>query len=418
MPKLGLTMTEGALVEWMLAPGAEFRAGDGLFVVETDKVANEISADADGKLLEVIVAPGDIVPVGTVLGYFEDGKAAEEGTKPSAKAGQAEASARLNGASATAASAINPADKRHASHELPIAQGSRVVATPLARRLAVELSIALDAVIGTGPRGRVKAADIRDAAARPGAVASASLVAHEDVKSGGGTSDLKEVQKTRPTPTQLTIARRLTQAKQQVPHFYLSTEAEVSALMDLRRSLNEIPDYPKVTLTHLLVSAVARALHQMPTFNRVWEDETIIAFPTIDVGVAVNTERGLLVPVVRDVGSRTFREVLSATSTAIDKARSGKLSSEDMAGGAISISNAGMHDVTYMTSIINPGQSTILGVGSVRELFRPDTQGQPVLRREMGLVLAADHRLFDGVSALAFLQAVVSGIENPLSLVA
>ncbi|AMR80361.1 dihydrolipoamide acetyltransferase family protein [Cupriavidus nantongensis] len=418
MPKLGLTMTEGALVEWMLSPGSEFRVGDGLFVVETDKVANEISADADGKLLEVIVGPGDIVPVGTVLGYFDDGKAGEQDGATATAAVQAGEHAKLNGASTLSEPKVNPKDEKRASPAAQPSQAARVVATPLARRLAAEMGVSLASVNGTGPRGRIKAADVRTAASTLAEVRRTGETEPMEAKADIGAAKSSVVQRTRPTPTQLTIARRLTQAKQQVPHFYLSTEAEVSALIDLRRSLNDIAGYPKVTLTHLLVSAVARALSQMPTFNRVWEDESIIDFPTVDVGVAVNTERGLLVPVVRDIGSRSFREMVFATSAAIDKARGGKLTGEDMAGGAISISNAGMHDVTYMTSIINPGQSTILGVGSVREVFRPDEQGQPALRREMGLVLAADHRLFDGVSSLAFLQAIVSGIENPLGLVA
>ncbi|MHA6848745.1 dihydrolipoamide acetyltransferase family protein [Ralstonia syzygii] len=421
MPKLGLTMTEGALVEWMVSPGADFKAGDGLFVVETDKVANEIATDTDGKLLEALVAVGETVPVGTVLGYYEDGKQEPEHTDAAASRDQAgmqpkAGSAKALGASTEERTRSSPQSEQ--SKAKPSKGLDRVVATPLARRVAAELGVDLHCATGTGPRGRIKVADVRTAAVNAAAVTHISAPASEHVKADAAIALLQEAKKVRPTPTQLTMARRLTQAKQQVPHFYLASEAEVSALLELRGSLNKLADHPKVTLTHLLVSAVARALRSMPSFNRVWEDEAITELPTIDVGVAVNTERGLLAPVVRNLGSSSFREIVSSTTALIDKARSGKLSSTDMSGGAISISNAGMHDVTYMTSIINPGQSTILGVGSIREVFRPNEHGQPVLHREIGLVLAADHRLFDGVGALEFLNAIVSSIENPLSLIA
>jgi pyruvate dehydrogenase E2 component (dihydrolipoamide acetyltransferase) len=217
---------------------------------------------------------------------------------------------------------------------------------------------------------------------------------------------------------QSTIARRLTQAKQQVPHFYLAAEAEVTRLDALRLELNALPGYPRITMTHLLAAAVGRALQALPEFNRVWTDDAIVSFDTCDVGVAVNTDRGLLVPVVRDAGRPSFRDLAKATQAAVEKARAGALTGPDMAGGAISISNAGMFNVTYMTPIINPGQSLILGVGSVREVFRPDAEGKPSLRRELGLVLAGDHRIFDGVSGLRFLNAVVLGLEKPLGLVA
>ena len=212
------------------------------------------------------------------------------------------------------------------------------------------------------------------------------------------------------------MARRLTQAKQQIPHFYLAAEAEVTRLMALRTELNAMPGYPKLTLTHLLVAAVGRALRELPELNRVWTDDGIVSFASCDVGVAVNAGRGLLVPVVADVASRSLEGIARATQELVDKARNGELDAGQMSGGAISISNAGMFNVSWMTPIINPGQSMILGVGSVRELFRPDANGQPALHRELGLVLAADHRILDGVSGLKMLNAVIASLEKPLCL--
>lgn len=387
MPKLGLTMTEGALVEWMLAPGAAFKTGDGIFVVETDKVASEVPADHDGVLLEVLVPVGEMVQVGTVIGYVDDGVAGSTSSQPAA-----------------AAPASTP----------PVVQSgeSRRFSTPLARRLAAQLAVPLADVAGSGPRGRIKAADVR--AAQAGQTRTAAAVSPPTPV--GAARPAAAVTKTKPTPTQATMARRLTQAKQQIPHFYLAAEAEVTKLMALRTELNAMPGYPKLTLTHLLVAAVGRALRELPELNRVWTDDGIVSFASCDVGVAVNAGRGLLVPVVPDVAGRSLEGIARATQELVDKARNGELEAGQMSGGAISISNAGMFNVSWMTPIINPGQSMILGVGSVRELFRPDANGQPALRRELGLVLAADHRILDGVSGLKMLNAVIASLEKPLCL--
>jgi len=407
MPKLGLTMTEGALAEWMLAPGAAFKAGDGLFVVETDKVANEVPADHDGTLLEIVVQAGETVEVGAVIGYLDDGAMAAEGTT-TCRTAAPDVVVR------TAAASVEDPSASLSGQAFPA--GARIVATPLARRRAGVLGVALSGVAGSGPRGRIKAADVQAAAdtARPaasGAMESSAGAPLARPAAAAGT-------RAKPTAMQSTIARRLTQAKQQVPHFYLAAEAEVTRLDALRLELNALPGYPRITMTHLLAAAVGRALQALPEFNRVWTDDAIVSFDTCDVGVAVNTDRGLLVPVVRDAGRPSFRDLAKATQAAVEKARAGALTGPDMAGGAISISNAGMFNVTYMTPIINPGQSLILGVGSVREVFRPDAEGKPSLRRELGLVLAGDHRIFDGVSGLRFLNAVVLGLEKPLGLVA
>jgi pyruvate dehydrogenase E2 component (dihydrolipoamide acetyltransferase) len=394
MPKLGLTMTEGALAEWMVAPGAAFKTGDGIFVVETDKVASEVPADHDGVLLEVLVPVGEMVQVGAVIGYVDDGV---PGSANGAATPMSATPAKPSAAAGTA-----PVTPPQVLPGRP-AEGTRLFATPLARRLAAQLDVSLKDVAGSGPRGRIKAADVQAAVQAP---AASTAVA----------SPAAAVIRTKPTPTQATMARRLTQAKQQIPHFYLAAEAEVSRLMALRAELNAMPGYPKLTLTHLLVAAVGRALRELPELNRVWADDGIVSFASCDVGVAVNAGRGLLVPVVPDVAGRSLEGIARATQALVDKARNGELEAGQMSGGAISISNAGMFNVTWMTPIINPGQSMILGVGSVRELFRPDANGQPALCRELGLVLAADHRILDGVSGLKMLNAVIANLEKPLSL--
>ncbi len=399
MPKLGLTMTEGMLIEWSVASGAEVKAGDPLFVVETDKVANEIVAQADGTLAEILVAAGETVPVGTVVARWTGpGQGADDmADAPPEPAPQPVAETA-------------PAAAREA------ARGGRVVATPLARRLAREASLDLAQVGGSGPGGRIKAADVRQAvraprtapvvpqdAASPGPAARASLA------QAAGEQHIEA------SALVQSMARRMTQAKQ-VPHFYLSAEAEVSALLALRQRLNAQADAPRLTLNHFVIAAVARALAALPHQNRIWNDDHIVQFQGIDVGVAVSTERGLMAPVLHGLDHASLDDIAAQSDALLGRVRAGKATREDMSGGAISISNAGMFNVTYMAPIINPPQSAILGVGSIRELFRPDEQGAPALRREMGLVLAADHRLHDGASALAFLNHVIDLLQDPYRL--
>ncbi len=398
VPKLGLTMTEGTLVEWMVAPGQAFRADQSLFVVESEKAATEIPAEADGVLLEITGEIGATLPVGTVIGYWDDGEAGESAAAPAATGAVA---------AAPPAAEAHAAAPSVASRGAASADASRVPVTPLARRLAQQRGIDLAGLRGSGPRGRIRARDLPEA----GAAAASAVVAPVAPPPAPAAGTLRA-----PSATEQTIARRLTAAKQSVPHFYLAREAEVSALQALRAELNAAQGALRFSLNHFILAAVGRALAAMPEVNRVWTDDGILNLHDSDVGMAVDTERGLMVPVLRDLGRQPLAAVARSASTAIERARAGRLGGADMAGGAITVSNAGMHDVSYMTSIINPGQSMILGVGSVRELFRPDAEGRPALRRELGMVLSADHRVLDGVTALRFLQQVVHALERPLSL--
>jgi len=401
VPKLGLTMTEGTLLEWLVKPGERFKAEQGLFVIESEKAAVEVPAEADGVLLEASAAVGATLALGSPVGYWDDGAANEAATAaPMAAARESEATA--------------PAFAALVATSAPAHSGIRQFATPLARRLAREQGVDLHGVQGSGPRGRIRARDLPSAATSAATMAVATPVsapAASPASTAAGTL--------RPaTPTEQTIARRLVASKQEIPHFYLSVEADVSALMTLRVQLNEANPQQRFTLNHFIVAAVGRAIAQMPEVNCVWTAEGILSLPTADVGMAVHTGRGLTAPVLRDVGNKRLSEIARDAAAAGVKAQAGRLSMADMSGGAITVSNAGMHDVTYMASIINPGQSMILGIGSVRGVFRPDADDRPVLRRELGMVLSADHRVLDGVTALKFLKCIVQALERPLSLVA
>lgn len=415
MPKLGLTMTEGTLVEWSVSPGESVCPGDLLFVVETDKVATDVTADAEGELREMVVQEGETVPVGTVVGYWtgpsqkapSDDQPGPESEK-SLKHDEGLASEITQGTdTAVTASSYEPASASAAVES----SSQRVIATPLARRLAREHGLNLSNIQPSGETVRIKAEDVRTAIQQQNTQltsASCDVVASRLSTNEGKRSAVSaHVQ---------AMGRRMVESKQQVPHFYLATEAEVSELLTLRRTLNQQPGYAKLSLNHLVLAAVVRALEVTPEQNSIFSNNDIVTLEQIDVGMAVSTEHGLFAPVLKDLEGRGLDEIADKALALQQRAQTHSLTRDDLQGGAITVSNAGMFNVSYMTPIINPPQSAILGVGSIRELFRPDVQGQPTLRREMGLVLAADHRLHDGAGALAFLNCIVEALQQPYQL--
>ena len=405
MPKLGLTMTEGVLAEWRVRPGQPFRSGDVLVVVETDKIASEVEAESDGVLIETTIPVGETVAVGTPIARWSADEAVQ---------GVSADPAPDDAPSAVVTPAPVPTVKA-APLPAPVHNGERLLSTPLARRRAQDLGVDLATVTGSGPRGRIKMADVEAAAQRSAAAAQPAPVPAATVSAPTG-------ERSKPGTMQATMARRLTIAKRDVPHFYLAVEAEVSELEALRERLNADTEsgLPRISMTHLVLAAVGRALAAMPEIDRVWDDGTpggeILSLGRGDIGMAVDTPRGLVAPVLRGAAHLPLDRLAAGAAALTRRARDGRLTEEDFQGGAVTVSNAGMHNVTYMTSIITPGQSSILGVGSVRSVFRPDDAGVPVLKRELGLVLSADHRLFDGVTALAFLNRIIAGLERPLRL--
>lgn len=395
MPKLGLTMTEGLLSSWRVAPGDDVREGDVLFVVETEKVANEIEANADGRIGELIVPEGETVPVGAVVATWS----VQSG------AGPASADAEPAPRRAEPAAAARPKDVSAPPAARPAERGARIIATPLARRMARENGVDLSVVSGTGPRGRIKLKDVLAAQAKPAAPAPKAAATPVAGSSRRPATAIEKV-----------VARRLGEAKQTIPHFYVHAEADVTRLLQIRAELNAENSGPKLTLTHFIAAAVGRALRRIPEVDAVWDNEEIVTLGATDVGIAVDTERGLLVPVLRNAGSLPLGGIAAATTELVQRARDGRLAADDLQGGAISISNVGMFGASYLVPIVNPGQSAILGVAATKQVFRPDADGRPVLKQEMGLVLSCDHRLLDGVKAARFLDLVVRLLQQPLSL--
>ena len=385
MPKLGLTMTEGVLLEWHVGAGDEFRAGDMLFVVETEKVANEVQADIDGIIDELLVEEGDIVPVGMPLATLKGGRVSE---LPEKVVTTAEA--------AVSAVAIEP------RQFVKDSDSSRIVSTPLARKRARELGVDLSRVAGSGPGGRIKVNDLDHLG---------DSVAQEmpRLQSEHGL----QAQEISPSAARLATARRVSAAKTNVPHFYITQDVEVSALQVFRATINKRSPEIRISVTHLLIKALGVAMAELPTTNRIWVDDKILAFNQVDIGMVTETEDGLRVPIIRDAGRRTLEEVAIEARTLASRAQDGSLTQKEVGGGSVSISNVGMFGASSLIPIINAPQAMILGVGSEQALFRPDEAGHPVLHKEICLTLACDHRVHDGADAARLLARLARILKNP-----
>lgn len=280
----------------------------------------------------------------------------------------------------------------------------RVIATPLARRVARNQGVALSDISGSGSRGRVKAADVERAAA--GAQRSAPVVAT-------GSLGSREIE---PDAMRLATVRRVTASKRDIPHFYVTHEAEIAKLLELRVGMNAAAGFNRISVTHMLIKALGLALAEMPELNRIWSGDRIVAFDRVDIGMVAETPQGLRVPVLRDAGRASLDDLASMVAALADRARAGNLAPTDVGDSVVSISNVGMFGVSSLTPIINPPNAMILGVGADRSLFRPDAEGAPQLRRELTLTLAADHRIIDGADAARFLAHLVGVIEDPIRL--
>jgi len=396
MPKFGLTMTEGLLLEWHVETGVPFKAGDMLFTVETEKVATEVEAEADGVLSEILVPAGETVPVGVPVGMLAGGGAVtpakpkpqattDTQDSPSARKLMTEHGVQRSQIEATGR------DGRVMKEDV-----LRLIATPLAKRIAAQTGVDLHQISGTGPKGRIKAMDVTSA------VPAAQPVA--------GVTEIT------PDATRLATARLVTAAKRDIPHFYVTHEAELSKLMALREDLNTDATGVRISVTHMLIRALGLALSEMPQMNRIWLDDKILAFEQANIGMVVETPNGLRIPVIRDAGRQTLDDVALQAKGLVQRAVEGKLAAADMGNSVISISNVGMFGVSSLIPIINPPNAMILGVGADRATFRPAPDGSPVLARELTLTLACDHRIIDGADAARFLSVLVKILEAPVRL--
>ena len=396
LPRLGQGMESGTIVKWLKSEGDKVEKGEPLYELDTDKVTQEVEADASGVLLKIAVTEGE-VPVGKTIAVIgEHGEAvqvADNGQEEDASA-RAREQERERG---VAASAEQVAEIRQ-----PSTTNGRIKASPLARRIARERGIDLSNVAGTGPEGRVVAEDVERAAASgaPAPPVAAPAPVSEDVE----VEQLSSMRKT--------IARRLTEAWQ-APVFQLGITVDMGRALEVRKRLVELQgDGTKPTVSDLITKVCAMALMRHRTVNALYKGDSIELHPTANIGIAVAIPNGLVVPVIRGCERKTIAEIAAARGELVDRARGGRLQQGDLDGGTFTISNLGMFGIERFIAVLNPPQAAILAVGSTEE--KPVVvNGEVVVRPRMELTLTCDHRALDGATGAQFLGDVKAFLEEP-----
>lgn len=429
MPALSPTMEEGTLAKWLVKEGDEVKSGDILAEIETDKATMEFEAVDEGKIGKLLVAEGTAgVKVNTAIAVLlEDGESADDigaaKAAPKAEAKPAEA--------APTAAAAAPAPAAAAPKK---ADGGRVFASPLARRIAAEKGIDLSAVTGSGPHGRIVMADVESAkpgAAKPAAAtaeapkAAAAPAAPTAAATGASAETILKMYADRQTTEvaldgmRRTIAARLTEAKQTIPHFYLRRSAKLDELMKFRATLNkQLEDRGvKLSVNDFIIKACALALQEVPDANAVWAGDRILKLKPSDVAVAVAIEGGLFTPVLKDAQQKTLSALSAEMKDLAGRAKNKKLAPHEYQGGSFAISNLGMFGVENFDAVINPPHGAILAVGA--GIPTPVVEnGEVVVRNVMSMTLSVDHRVIDGALGAQLLAAIVKHLENPMGMLA
>lgn len=440
MPRLSDTMEEGELSKWLKNEGDQIAKGDILAEIETDKATMDLEAFEAGVLEKHLVEAGTVVPIGTPVAIIGDGsgkdaaaktaepsgknaaaKTAEPGGKTAKKDGAAtdvpESKEPVAEESTEAASPDQPGAGSSATK--PIAPASADPSTrprmsPLARKIAKDNGLDPASIAGSGPQGRVVRADVEAAIAGGSAATGAAggLAVASATARPVGEDEIVAVNRIRKV-----AAKRLTES-QTIPHFFLTSVVSVEKLLDFRTELNETlePQGIKISVNDLIVRAAAVTLRQHPEANSSWGDDALIRKAHVNVGIAVATESGLLVPVIRDADQKDLGTISRETVALAAKARDGKLSPDEMSGGTFSVSNLGMFGIDQFTAMINPPEAAILAVGaaSMVPMLR---NGQLVEVPKLKITLTVDHRVMDGAVAAGFLRDLVGTLEKPLRLI-
>jgi len=412
MPALSPTMTEGNLAKWTIKEGDKIKSGQVIAEIETDKATMEVESVDEGTIGKILIPAGtEAVKVNQLIALLlEEGedKKALDSYKPKAAIGAAVPAAAAPAAAPSAApvAAASPA---------PVAQthgGGRIFASPLAKRIASNEGIDLRMVGGSGPHGRIVKEDVLKAQASGG------------TGKGRVFRNPAEVTKLPNNNMRKVIARRLTESKQTVPHFYLTVDCELNRLLDIRKDINfeaeavagkdKKPAY-KVSVNDFMIKAVALALKKVPAANASWTDEAILQYNNVDISVAVAIEGGLITPIVKNADQKSVVTISGEMKDLASRARAGKLAPEEFQGGGFSISNLGMFGVKNFAAIVNPPQGCILavGAGEDRVVVR---HGEMVVRNIVDVTLSVDHRVVDGAIGAEFLQAFKHYIESPALL--
>lgn len=411
MPKLGFDMAEGKLSEWLKKPGEAITQGETILLVETDKATVEVPAFRAGVLLEILVEAGESVPIGTPVGVI--GEAGEK-VDP-ASLGLAGQAAPQKGAEAAESTDKAAAPQEAAPEPAAPAEDGRVLASPVALRMAAELGIDLRQVQGTGPMGRVIKRDIetyvqeRDKAPMAAPPPPMPTPSYEPSGAEFTVEALSGIRQT--------IGKRMTESKQNAPHFYVTMDIDMGPAMALRAQLNAVlPESDKISVNDLVQKAAAVALREFPKINAAWSAEGIRIQNQVNIGHAVARENGLTTAVVRDVDKKSLAQVARETRDLVSRARDGRMKPDEMVGGTFTISNLGMFDVDEFIAIINPPQAAILAVGAVQKVPVVNAEGQIVAGTRMKATISADHRVTDGAEAAKFMQALKKALEEPVRL--
>ena len=423
MPALSPTMTEGKLAKWHVKVGDTVKAGQVICEIETDKATMEVEAVDEGKIGQIVVPEGaEGVKVNAVIAILlEEGE-----SEVPAGAAPAPTSAPKT-APAAAAPAASPAAKPTAAPPPAAApsprpaaapSGGRIFASPLAKRIAAEKGIDLAAIKGSGPDGRIVKADVEyaqpTAAPKPAPAAKpapAPTPTPQPVFVAPGDTRVPH------TSIRKVIARRMLESKQTVPHFYLTVELEIDALLAARQAINAVAEKKgaKVSVNDMMIKACAKALRDHPECNASWTEDEMIQYGAVDISVAVATDRGLITPIVRNADMKGLAQIASEMKDLAARAKTGKLKLDEFQGGGFTISNLGMFGIDNFAAIINPPQAMILAVGKGEE--RPVVRkGQVVVRNMMSCTLAVDHRVVDGAMGAQYLQTLRAYVEQPASM--
>ena len=431
MPALSPTMTEGTLAKWHVKEGDTVESGDVIAEIETDKATMEVEAVDEGKIGKILVAEGsEGVAVNEVIALLleeDEDESALDGADTSAAGAAPAAEAPSEPASSSAPAQSDAPAKASPAPAAPVSGGDRVKASPLARRIAANDGVDLASVTGSGPRGRIVKRDVEAAKSAKPAAESASAektapsapAAAAAPAASGWNPDLTGLPEYEEIPNsgmRKTIARRLTESKQQVPHFYLTVDCELDNLLATRKQLNEkAGDGVKISVNDFVIRAVSLALKKVPAANSIWTDKATLQCKKQDISVAVAIDGGLITPVVRDAGSKGLAEISSEMKALAGKARDGKLMPEDYQGGTFSVSNLGMFGIKEFSAIINPPQGCILAVGAGEQ--RPVVKdGALAIASVMSCTLSVDHRAVDGAVGAQFMAEFKKLIEDPLSM--
>lgn len=437
MPALSPTMEEGTLAKWLVKEGDAVQSGDVIAEIETDKATMEFEAVDEGTIGKILIAEGSAdVKVNTPIAVLlEEGESASDigsASKPAPAAPQASAAAdevSPTGAAEKAAPASVPAPAA------PNKDGTRIFASPLARRIAGQKGLDLTQISGSGPRGRIVKADVESASAQPALAAAPTPVAAPQaapsaapapIATGASSDAVARMYEDRDyTEVPLdgmrkTIAARLTEAKQTIPHFYLRREINLDALLAFRSDLNAqlAARGTKLSVNDFIIKACANALQQVPAANAVWAGDRILQLTPSDVAVAVAIEGGLFTPVLKDAHQKSLSALSAEMKDLATRARDKKLAPHEYQGGSFAISNLGMFGIENFDAVINPPHGAILAVGAGTKKPVVNSDGDLSVATMMSVTLSVDHRVIDGALGAQLLDAIVQGLEAPMMLLA